>query len=52
MSFKKYRQYPIVTNIVRQWPNNAITKAPIYCSVDLRDGNQALINPLNIEQKL
>ena len=52
MSFKKYRQYPIVKNIVRQWPNNAITKAPIYCSVDLRDGNQALINPLNIEQKL
>ena len=52
MSFKKYRQYPIVKNIVRQWPNNAITKAPIYCSVDLRDGNQALVNPLNIEQKL
>ncbi|MCD4758332.1 MAG: 2-isopropylmalate synthase [Arcobacteraceae bacterium] len=52
MSFKKYRQYPIVKNIVRQWPNNSITKAPIYCSVDLRDGNQALINPLSVEQKL
>jgi len=37
--------------IERQWPNNTIKKAPIYCSVDLRDGNQALINPLTIEQK-
>jgi len=52
MSFKKYRQYPIVKNIVRQWPNNSITKAPIYCSVDLRDGNQALVNPLSVEQKV
>ncbi len=52
MTYKKYRQYPIVKNFVRTWPNNQITKAPIYGSVDLRDGNQALINPLNIEQKL
>ena len=51
MGFKKYRQYPIVKNINRQWPNNTITKAPTYCAVDLRDGNQALINPLTIEQK-
>jgi len=42
MSFKKYNQYPVVENITRKWPNNTITKAPIYCSVDLRDGNQAL----------
>ncbi len=52
MSFKKYRQYPIVKNINRTWPNNAITKAPIYCSVDLRDGNQSLVNPLGVEQKV
>jgi len=52
MLHKKYRQYPIVKDFKREWPNNAINHAPIYCSVDLRDGNQALINPLNIEQKL
>lgn len=36
----------------RKWPDRAITKAPIWCSVDLRDGNQALETPMNIEQKL
>ncbi len=52
MSHTKYRPYPIVKNIAREWPNRQITKAPIYCSVDLRDGNQALINPLTVEQKI
>lgn len=52
MSFKKYRQYPIVENMKRIWPNNTISKAPIYCSVDLRDGNQALVNPLTVKQKI
>ena len=52
MTYKKYKQYPIVKNFNRTWPNNQITKAPIYCSVDLRDGNQALVNPLGIEEKL
>ena len=52
MSFKKYNQYPSVENFNRKWPNNTITKAPIYCSVDLRDGNQALKDPLTIEQKV
>lgn len=52
MSFKKYKQYPIVQNFQRKWPDKQITQAPIYCSVDLRDGNQALINPLTVEQKL
>lgn len=52
MSFKKYKQYPIVQNFARKWPDKQITQAPIYCSVDLRDGNQALINPLTVEQKL
>ena len=35
----------------RQWPEQELTHAPDWCSVDLRDGNQALINPMNIEQK-
>ena len=52
MSFKKYQEYPILKDFKRQWPNNQIKNAPIYCSVDLRDGNQALVNPLTIEQKL
>ena len=36
----------------REWPNRTISKAPRWCSVDLRDGNQALINPMNMQQKL
>ena len=34
----------------RQWPNKTITKAPIWCSVDLRDGNQALVTPMQLEE--
>ena len=52
MTYKKYRQYPFIQNFERTWPNNQMTGVPIYGSVDLRDGNQALVNPLNIEQKL
>ena len=51
MQFNKYTRYNSVKNIAREWPTRVITKAPIYCSVDLRDGNQALVNPLSIEQK-
>ena len=36
----------------RTWPDNVIKHAPIWCSVDLRDGNQALIDPMNLEEKL
>ena len=36
----------------RKWPSNKITKAPVWCSVDLRDGNQALVNPMGIDTKL
>ena len=36
----------------RQWPNREIQKAPIWCSVDLRDGNQALIVPMSLEEKI
>lgn len=52
MNFDKYRPYPVVDLPDRQWPNKTITKAPIWCSVDLRDGNQALRVPMNLEEKL
>jgi 2-isopropylmalate synthase len=48
----KYKPYPKVNMPKRKWPNNSITKAPIWCSVDLRDGNQALINPMDMDKKL
>ncbi|MDD5952212.1 MAG: 2-isopropylmalate synthase [Oscillospiraceae bacterium] len=50
--FRKYRPFPPIDLPDRQWPNKVIEKAPTWCSVDLRDGNQALINPMNLEQKL
>lgn len=51
-AISKYRLFPKVDLPDRQWPNREITKAPIWCSVDLRDGNQALPVPMNIEEKL
>ena len=48
----KYKAYPQIKLSSRQWPNNTITHAPKWCSVDLRDGNQALINPMSMEKKL
>ena len=48
----KYRPFPAIDLPDRAWPNQAIDRAPIWCSVDLRDGNQALINPMNLQQKL
>tara|TARA_R110002072_G_scaffold140765_7_gene285205 strand:+ start:23796 stop:25523 length:1728 start_codon:yes stop_codon:yes gene_type:complete len=48
---KKYRAFEPVRLVNRTWPDQAITHAPIWCSVDLRDGNQALIEPMNVEQK-
>lgn len=50
--YKKYVPFEQIKLKNRQWPNNTITKAPIWCSVDLRDGNQALVDPMNLEQKL
>ena len=50
--YKKYRPFTPQPLPDRTWPEKAITKAPIWCSVDLRDGNQALVNPMNLEQKL
>ncbi|WP_439817972.1 2-isopropylmalate synthase [Zavarzinia sp. CC-PAN008] len=52
MPIHKYRPVPTVDLPNRQWPSRTITKAPIWCSVDLRDGNQALIEPMGRERKL
>ncbi|MFP6882199.1 MAG: 2-isopropylmalate synthase [Roseibacillus sp.] len=51
-NIRKYRPFPEVGLTDRQWPNRAITAAPIWCSVDLRDGNQALPIPMNVDEKL
>jgi 2-isopropylmalate synthase len=51
-SVKKYRPYVPVELPHRTWPTNTITKAPVWCSVDLRDGNQALIQPMSLDKKL
>ena len=48
----KYRPFPPVQLPGRQWPNRVLTHAPVWCSVDLRDGNQALAVPMNVSQKL
>lgn len=48
----KYRRMPTPEMPNRQWPNKHLEKAPIWVSVDLRDGNQALANPMTVEQKL
>ena len=50
--FHKYIPFQPVPLPDRTWPDKVITKAPIWCSVDLRDGNQALIDPMNLEEKL
>ncbi len=51
-SISKYRPFPPVHLPDRTWPDQTITTAPIWCSVDLRDGNQALPQPMSIEEKL
>lgn len=48
----KYRAFPPVDLPDRQWPSRTLTTAPIWCSVDLRDGNQALAQPMSVEEKL
>ncbi len=47
----KYRPFPAVSLPDRQWPSRTLTQAPRWCSTDLRDGNQALIEPMNAERK-
>lgn len=51
-SFEKYVPFKPIELNDRQWPSNTIKEAPVWCSVDLRDGNQALIEPMNLEEKL
>lgn len=50
--YKKYKPYPLVHLTHRKWPSNIITKAPVWASTDLRDGNQALVEPMDATQKL
>ncbi|MFA5121227.1 2-isopropylmalate synthase [Zavarzinia sp.] len=52
MPIEKYRAFPPIDLPNRQWPSRTIDKAPIWCSVDLRDGNQALIEPMGHDRKL
>ncbi|WP_198947080.1 2-isopropylmalate synthase [Marispirochaeta aestuarii] len=52
MNYTKYRRYEPIPLPDRTWPDRIIEKAPIWCSVDLRDGNQALSVPMNMEKKL
>ena len=52
MPFQKYSAFRPVDLPDRQWPSNVLSTAPRWCSVDLRDGNQALIDPMNVDEKL
>jgi 2-isopropylmalate synthase len=51
-NYKKYSPYPPVNIQNRKWPSTIIEKAPIWCSVDLRDGNQALVEPMDSIRKM
>lgn len=50
--YKKYVPFKKINIPDRTWPNNEITKAPIWCSVDMRDGNQSIVDPMNLQEKL
>ena len=52
LNYKRYKRVPVIDYPEREWPNKEIEKAPIWCSVDLRDGNQALIEPMVVEEKI
>ena len=52
LNYKRYEKAPVISFPERQWPDREITKAPIWCSVDLRDGNQALIDPMQVDEKI
>ena len=51
-SFEKYIPFVPLKLEDRRWPDRRVSKAPIWCSVDLRDGNQALVDPMNLQEKL
>ena len=52
LNYSRYKRNPVMDYPEREWPNKEIEKAPIWCSVDLRDGNQALIDPMQVEEKI
>ena len=52
MPFEKYQAFQAVDLPNREWPSRVLTQAPRWCSVDLRDGNQALIDPMNVDEKM
>lgn len=52
LNYKRYQKNPVVYYPEREWPNREIEKAPVWCSVDLRDGNQALIDPMIVSEKI
>ena len=52
LNYSRYRKNPVLNYPERKWPCKEIEKAPIWCSVDLRDGNQALIDPMQVHEKI
>lgn len=52
LNYRRYSRNPVLDYPGREWPGREITKAPIWCSVDLRDGNQALIDPMLVHEKV
>ena len=52
LNYQRYRKNPVLHYPEREWPNKEITQAPVWCSVDLRDGNQALIDPMVVSEKM
>ncbi|WP_333648291.1 2-isopropylmalate synthase [Lacrimispora sp.] len=52
LNYQRYKRVPVMNYPERQWPSKEIEKAPVWCSVDLRDGNQALVEPMVVEEKV
>ncbi len=52
LNYQRYRRVPVLHYPERKWPDKEIQKAPVWCSVDLRDGNQALIEPMVVSEKV
>lgn len=52
LNYERYRRVPVFPYPDRTWPDKEIERVPLWCSVDLRDGNQALIEPMNVEEKI
>lgn len=52
LNYQRYKRVPVVSYPEREWADKEVMKAPVWCSVDLRDGNQALIEPMVVEEKV